>query len=221
MDSLTSWMTTTLTEASPFSSPFWNFALTAAIALGVNSALQYYVLRPRHHPPFYCEFPYIPWLGSLVQFATQPREFLERAVQKCGPVFTIQLFGRKMTFLFGLEGHKHFFRAKEDVFDIRQAYAMTVTTFGKGVCYDVPQSRMAEQFSWFKDGLSDAAFTKYMDLVQDEVATYFTKTWGDQGQADLLHALSNVFTLTSSRCLLGQEIRNQWEDSGMAEHYRK
>ena len=80
---------------------------------------------------------------------------------------------------------------------------------------------MAEQFAFFKDGLSDVAFVKYMDLVQDEVATYFDKTWGDQGQADLLDSLSNVFTLTSSRCLLGQEIRNRWEDSGMAEHYRK
>ena len=86
---------------------------------------------------------------------------------------------------------------------------MTVTTFGPGVCYDVPQSRMAEQFAFLKNGLSDTAFVKYMDLVQDEVATYFTKTWGDEGQADLLNSLSNVFTLTSSRCLLGQEIRNR------------
>jgi len=71
--------------------------------------------------PFYCEFPYIPWLGSLVQFATQPREFLTRAAARCGNVFTIQLFGRKMTFLMGTDGHAHFFRAKEDVFDIREA----------------------------------------------------------------------------------------------------
>ena len=118
-------------------------AATAAVALTLNATLQY-LLRPRNHPPFYCEFPYIPWLGSLVQFATQPREFLERAASKCGNVFTIQLFGKKMTFLMGTDGHGHFFRAKEHVFDIREAYAMTVTTFGPKVCYDVPQSRMAE-----------------------------------------------------------------------------
>lgn len=98
---------------------------------------------------------------------------------------------------------------------------MTVTTFGKGVCYDVPQSRMAEQFAFFKDGLSDKAFVKYMELVQDEVANFFTQEWGDEGQADLLQSLSNLFTLTSSRCLLGEEIRKRWKASGMAEHYCK
>lgn len=92
-------------------------------AIAVNSILQW-CLRPKNHPPFYYEFPYIPWLGSLVQFATQPREFLERAATRCGNVFTIQLFGKKMTFLMGTEGHAHFFRAREDVFDIREAYAM-------------------------------------------------------------------------------------------------
>ena len=101
------------------SSP-WTYSLTLAVALSVNSTVQW-LLRPKNHPPFYWEFPYIPWLGSLVQFATQPREFLLRAAAQCGDCFTIQLFGRKMTFLFGTDGHAHFFRAKEDVFDIREA----------------------------------------------------------------------------------------------------
>lgn len=102
--------------------------MTVSLALAVNSTVQW-MLRPARHPPFYCEFPYLPWLGSLVQFATQPREFLERAAAAtAGNVFTIRLFGKHMTFLFGSDGHAHFFRAKEDVFDIREAYAMTVTT---------------------------------------------------------------------------------------------
>jgi hypothetical protein len=69
------------------------------------------------------EWPYLPWFGSLIQFATQPREFLQRAAAASGGtnVFTIQLFGRQMTFLMGTEGHAHFFRAKETVFDIREA----------------------------------------------------------------------------------------------------
>lgn len=198
----------------------WHLGASVALALTVNSVLQW-LLRPKNHPPFYCEFPYIPWLGSLVQFAVQPREFLERATRRCGDVFTIQLFGRHMTFLFGTDGHAHFFRTKEHVYDIREAYAMTITTFGKGVCYDVPQSRAAEQFAFFKNGLSDAAFVKYMDHIQDEVNHFFTREWGDEGQADLLQSLSDVFTLTSSRCLLGEEIRRRWKESGMAEQYCK
>lgn len=58
-----------------------------------------------------------------------------------------------------------------------------------------------------------------MQLVQEETVQYFEKHWGASGEADLLQTLSDLFTLTSSRCLLGDEIRAQWNESGMAEHY--
>jgi sterol 14-demethylase len=196
----------------------WKIAGALALAYFIQSVFNY-AKAPKNTPPFYYESPYIPWLGSLPQFAINPREFLQRAAKAKGDCFTIQLFGKQMTFLTGNEGHKHFFKAREHVFDIRQAYAMTVTTFGPGVCYDCPQSKMAEQFAFFKDGLSDSSFIKYMELVQDEVANYFEQEWGDEGEADLLQSLSDLFTLTSSRCLLGEEIRNRWKASGMAEHY--
>lgn len=196
----------------------WKLVGALAIAYALHSAVSYFT-RPKNYPPFYAEPGYIPWLGSLPQFAIGPREFLQRAAMAKGDVFTIQLFGKSMTFLFGSEGHAHFFKQREHVFDIREAYAMTVTTFGPGVCYDVSQSKMAEQFAFFKNGLNDAAFVKYMELVQDEVSTFFTQEWGDEGEADLLQSLSDLYTLTSSRCLLGDEIRQRWKDSGMAEHY--
>jgi hypothetical protein len=191
------------------------------VAILVVYLLSFLVRRPDHPdlPPFYSEPGYLPWLGSLVQFATGPRKFLQRAALAKGDVFTIQLFGKRMTFLTGSEGHAHFFKQREHVFDIREAYAMTVITFGPGVCYDCPQSKMAQQFAFFKDGLSDESFVKYMELVQDEVATFFEQEWGEEGEADLLQSLSDLYTLTSSRCLLGDEIRNLWKDSGMAEHY--
>jgi len=195
----------------------WMIASALVVAYLVHS----YLLRPKDLPPFYAEYPYIPWLGSLVQFATGPREFLQRAAAAKGDVFTIRLFGKSMTFLTGTDGHAHFFKARERVFDIREAYAMTVITFGPGVCYDCPQSKMAQQFAFFKDGLSDECFVEYMKLVQEEVATFFEQEWGDEGEADLLQSLSDLFTLTSSRCLLGDEIRERWKASGMAEHYRE
>ena len=198
----------------------WTLALGLLIAAVVHSGISW-LRRPSNAPPFYWEFPYIPWIGSIVQFATGPREFIQRAALAKGDVFTIQLFGKNMTFLTGNDGHQHFFRAKENEFDIRDAYAMTVITFGPGVCYDCPQSKMAQQFAFFKDGLSDSCFVKYMGLVQDEVSTYFSQEWGNEGEADLLKSLSDLFTLTSSRCLLGDEIREKWNSSGMAEHYCK
>jgi sterol 14alpha-demethylase len=188
----------------------WRIVIGVVLGFAVNSAISY-LTRPKSLPPFYAEYPYIPWLGSLVQFATSPREFLQRAAKAKGDCFTIQLFGKQMTFLMGTEGHAKFFKAPENVFDIRevsaeypgickyflcptvrpsdafpklslQAYKMTITTFGPGVCYDCPQSKMAQQFALFKDNLSDAKFIEYMTLIQDEVATFFEEQWGDEGE---------------------------------------
>jgi len=205
----------------------WKAAFAAFVAaLAVETLLLRTSRRRRSkkgggtsYPPFYFEWPYVPWLGSIVQFATGPREFIQRAALAKGDVFTIRLFGKSMTFLTGSDGHRFFFRARESEFDIREAYRMTVTTFGPGVCYDCPQSKMAQQFAFFKDGLSDEKFVEYISIVQDEVSGFFEQEWGEEGEADLLQSLSDLFTLTSSRCLLGDEIRARWKDSGMAEHY--
>ncbi|KAG7373396.1 cytochrome P450 [Nitzschia inconspicua] len=196
----------------------WRIVVALALACILNSLISW-MTRPKNLPPFYAEYPYIPWLGSLVQFATGPREFLQRAAKAKGDCFTIQLFGKQMTFLMGTEGHAKFFKAPEKTFDIREAYKMTITTFGPGVCYDCPQSKMAQQFALFKDNLSHEKFVEYMSLIQEEVATFFEEQWGDEGEADLLASLSDLYTLTSSRCLLGPEIRKKWKSSGMGQQY--
>lgn len=78
-------------------------AATISILLFVNWFKEW-VTRPKNVPPVYSEFPYIPWLGSIVQFAIQPREFLQRAHAAMGDIFTINLFGWSMTFLMSSEG---------------------------------------------------------------------------------------------------------------------
>ncbi|CAB9516089.1 Obtusifoliol 14-alpha demethylase (Fragment) [Seminavis robusta] len=201
--------------------PLWKLVVAACmVSYGLQSLLAM-LMAPANRPPFYYELPYIPWLGSLVQFAVNPRELIQRGMvaHKDKNCFTVHLFGTPMTFLTGSEGLAHFFKAREHVFDIREAYAMTIITFGPGVCYDCPQSKMAQQFAFFKDGLSDKSFIKHMELVQEETLQYFDKHWGKSGEADILQTLSDLYTLTSSRCLLGDEIRAQWNESGMAEHY--
>jgi hypothetical protein len=145
-------MTTSFLETALQETPLWQLVIVAwAVAFALHSLVGY-ITAPPNLPPFYFEVPYIPWLGSLVQFAVNPRALIERATvaNKATNCFTVHLFGTPMTFLTGSEGHAHFFKAREHVFDIREAYAMTVITFGPGVCYDCPQKKMAEQFAFFK-----------------------------------------------------------------------
>lgn len=188
------------------------------IGLVVLNWIKDILTRPKDLPPLYYEFPYIPWLGSIYQYATGPREFLQRAHAACGDCFTINLLGSSMTYMMSSDGHSTFFRAKEETYDIREAYKCTVVTFGPDVCYDCPVSKMGEQLSFFKTGLTTDKFHSYVDIIQDEVAQYFDENWGDAGETCLFKTLSEVFTLTSARCLLGPEIRERWSGD-MAKKY--
>ena len=61
----------------------WTIVLALVLAaLILLNVLKEWLLRPKNLPPVYREFPYIPWLGSVYQFATGPRDFLLRAQKK-------------------------------------------------------------------------------------------------------------------------------------------
>jgi hypothetical protein len=172
-------------DIEEFLSDPWRLAGAFVVALVIKSILDT-LTRPKDLPPFYSETSFIPWLGLLFHFAINPREFFQRAAQANGDVFTVQLFGKNRTFLTVSEGHAHFFKARDKEFDIRDAYRMTVTTFGPRVCYDCPQAKMAQQCAFFKDRLSDESFFRYIELVKEEVALFFEQEWGVEGEADLL-----------------------------------
>eukprot|EP00039_Didymoeca_costata_P024487 m.10422 g.10422 ORF g.10422 m.10422 type:complete len:476 (+) comp4257_c0_seq1:46-1473(+) len=188
---------------------FWTL-LSCAVIFYILVQIKAWVTRPKNAPPVYSEFPTIPWLGSIWQFATGPREFIQRAHASLGDTFTVNLFGKSLTFLMNSEGHRKFFMGKEDVFDIRKAYRCTVVTFGPGVCYDCPVKKMGEQLGFLKTGLTQQRYISYVPILHKEAEDYFQKEWGDVGEKCLFTALSELFTLTSARCLLGPELRAQW-----------
>ena len=58
----------------------WRIAVALCLAYFIQTSFANLTKR-KDLPPFYSESPYIPWLGSLVQFATGPREFIQRAAK--------------------------------------------------------------------------------------------------------------------------------------------
>ena len=63
-----------------------------------------------------------------------------------GEIFTILLFGRKMTYFMTPEAADYFFNARHEDVSAELAYApLTVPVFGKDVVYDVPYAVLVEQ----------------------------------------------------------------------------
>jgi sterol 14-demethylase len=116
------------------------------------------------------------------------------------------VFHKRITFLIGPKVSEHFFKAKDTEMSQKEVYEFNVPTFGKGVVFDVDHTTRAEQFRFFADSLKSNRLRQYVGMMVKEAEDFFAK-WGDEGEVDLLDALSELIVLTASRCLLGREIR--------------
>lgn len=189
-------------------------SVLVAAVLGVVIAYLMFVRKSEEGklPPM---VPYlIPWVGSARELGTDPINFLEKQRAKLGDAFTITMLGRKVVYLTGAKANEFFFNAREEDFSAQHAYAsLTVPVFGEGVVYDVPNPVLVEQKKMIKGGLTTEIFQSYVPLMEEEVQQYF-KRWGNEGEVDLLQAISEVTIMTASRCLLGDEIRSVLDEQG-------
>ena len=120
--------------------------------------------------------------------------------------FAVPVFHKRITFLIGPKVSEHFFKAKDTEMSQKEVYEFNVPTFGKGVVFDVDHQTRAEQFRFFADSLKSNRLRQYVGMMVKEAEDFFSK-WGDEGEVNLLEALSELIVLTASRCLLGREIR--------------
>ncbi|XP_071723532.1 obtusifoliol 14-alpha demethylase-like [Rutidosis leptorrhynchoides] len=152
-----------------------------------------------------------PLIGGLLRFIKGPIVMLREEYPKLGSVFTVKLATKNVTFLIGPEVSAHFFKAPETDLSQQEVYQFNVPTFGPGVVFDVDYSIRQEQFRFFTEALRVNKLKGYVDQMVSEAEEYFSK-WGESGTVDLKYELEHLIILTASRCLLGQEVRNQLFD---------
>lgn len=152
-----------------------------------------------------------PLLGGLARFMKGPIIMLREEYSKLGSVFTVNLVNKKITFFIGPEVSSHFFKAPETDLSQQEVYQFNVPTFGPGVVFDVDYSVRQEQFRFFTESLRVTKLKGYVEQMVSEAEDYFSK-WGESGEVDLKYELEHLIILTASRCLLGQEVRDQLFD---------
>ena len=158
-----------------------------------------------------------PLLGHLPEFQRDPVAMLDRCWREHGELVRFRLGPREFVLFTGPEAHDSYFRAPEEQLDARAVYQFTVPIFGRGVAYDVAPRIMAEQLGFLYPALRDAPMRRYAEIMYDE-ASRFADTLGKEGSIDLPVAMNELTVNIASRCLLGEEVREQ-VDSGFAEAY--
>ncbi|KAJ2020353.1 Lanosterol 14-alpha-demethylase, partial [Coemansia sp. S85] len=163
---------------------------------------------------------YVPFIGSVIEFGTNPIEFLRKHQKIHGNFFTFLMLGRRMTVCLDIEGNDFALNAKHSSVTAEDAYnSMTKPIFGEGVVYDVPSAVFMEQKRMIKAGLTADGFRAYIPIFIQEANQYVDKHWTkDEDTIDLLQSISEMTIMTVSHTLLGPEIRSKLH-KGVAELY--
>ncbi len=161
--------------------------------------------RPKNSPPL--AHVGLPLIGNYVEFAKQPVAFIEKCFNKYGPCYTVPMLHKNLTFLIGPEISAPFFQMNDEKMSQSEVYGFMTPVFGKGVVYDAEIKKRQQQMQTMANGLKSGRLMDYVPRIEKECAVYFKEHLGDAGECDLLQILSEMTILTSSRCLHGDDVR--------------
>ncbi|CAN0171537.1 unnamed protein product [Ascophyllum nodosum] len=148
-----------------------------------------------------------PILGNIAAFMRSPIRMIQSCYNEYGSVFTVPLMGVKMTFVVGPEAQGPFFKLNDETMSQNEVYARyTKPVFGNDVVYAAEPKKRNQQMQHMAYGLRTARLKAYVPMIEKETRE-FIKTWGESGEIDLLAALSKLTILTASRCLHGDDVR--------------
>lgn len=175
--------------------------LVVGVAVVVTSG----ALRPKSAPPTVVEG--LPVVGNLIGFASGPLDFITRNFEKHGAVYSMKVFHKTLTFITGPKASAPFFQATDETFSQQEVYGFMTQVFGKNVVYDAPPDKRKAQMQQMSKGLRADRLKSYVPKIVAETEKYLAEHLGDAGECDILKALSELTILTSSRCLHGDDVR--------------
>ena len=148
-----------------------------------------------------------------------PTKLLRTAYDQLGDCFRLRVLHRHVTVMIGPDANKLVFEAKDDVLSQKEIYSFTVPVFGRNVVYDAHPKHMMQQLKFVNKGLNHVSMTGHCGKIVREAEEFFA-SWPESGTVDLLEEFSRLIILTASRCLLGDEIRENVQDE-FAELYQQ
>jgi sterol 14-demethylase len=149
----------------------------------------------------------MPVVGNFIEFGKNPVDFIARCLEKYGAIYTVPMLHKNLTFLLGPEVSAPFFRLNDDFMSQPEVYGFMTPVFGKGVVYDAEPKKRTQQYQSMAQGLRAQRLKAYVPKIEMETLAYLKEKWGASGTVNILDALSELTILTSSRCLHGDDVR--------------
>uniref|UniRef100_A0A8D2NAH8 Lanosterol 14-alpha demethylase n=1 Tax=Zonotrichia albicollis TaxID=44394 RepID=A0A8D2NAH8_ZONAL len=190
--------------------------LAALLGLLIVKALLFQLRNPSSPP---CIRSWIPWFGAAFQFGKAPLEFIERARNEHGPVFTIFALGKRFTFVTEEEGTEVFFKSEDLNFEqaVQQAVKNAVS---------VPAEAFYENhgnlYSMMKGKMSPSNLHMFSGTLCKELHEHMAHL-GTEGTGDLNALVRHVMYPAVVNTLFGKGIcpTSPSEIKEFEEHFQK
>jgi len=179
--------------------------------------------RPRGNP---LVFSWVPHLRSALKFGQDPNTFLAECKKKYGPVFTLNLGGRLITFITDPECYPHISKARDGL-----SFALVASGVGEAVLGETHDYAHDQEL----DAIVHAQYAKHLSGVGlDEITATFQSSlhvWFDALQRRMKSTDSNGYVETglldfvtraifssSTRALFGDLLVSAEFDSSPSHH---
>lgn len=145
------------------------------------------------------------WLGHSIAFGKDPIAFLSGGRRRAGDLFRFRLLGQPTVFGCGASVHEAVLKADDHVLNPGDAYPFMKPIFGPGIAFDAEPEKMALQMGYLAPHLGGAYLRRYPPAMEAEIECR-TRRWGDEGEIELVPAVTEIVAAVMSRCLLGPEV---------------
>ncbi|KAI0208253.1 24-hydroxycholesterol 7-alpha-hydroxylase [Lamellibrachia satsuma] len=179
--------------------PIFVFALLV-LPLGVAVIYPFYSSRRNEvYPP--CR-GWIPWLGCAVEFGKAPLYFIEESRRKLGPVFTLKVAGKRLTFVTEPEDFQYFFSS--DAVDFQKAVQKPVkntASISEESFFEIHQ----KVHDTIKGELAPPRLETLCEKLNVTFAQQITK-WGKAGKGDLMIMVRSSMYISILDTLFGEHV---------------
>ncbi len=148
----------------------------------------------------------LPWVGHMLAFAGNPFRFVKQVSDTVGEIASFTLLGQRIVLLTGDEASEVFYRSSDEQLDQSAAYKLMTPIFGEGLVFDAPLHIKDQQLKALMPSLRAEAMRDHSGKIVQEVED-IVRSWGDNGEIELVEFMKQLTINTASHCLLGREFR--------------
>ncbi|HEU4324336.1 MAG TPA: cytochrome P450 [Roseiflexaceae bacterium] len=151
--------------------------------------------------------PGLPLIGNILDFARGPDALFAEGYRAHGPVFGVQMGGRRIAVLIGPELHQFFFTETDKRLNISKPYVQLAAMFGQAG-FLAPKEVYRDQHPVLYSPFKPEKMGRYVQVMQREVQRWLDSL-GEAGVMDITAEMNQLVQEIAGYALMGEDFQQR------------